>query len=410
MPLRSLRLVAVLSSLASTALADEPAGWKFKAGQKGKPAILLIHGLAASRMHWTNPGATWSIKNGHYLTDWKPKPQSGTSMVPAVKGFPRSFKLSKENKKAFENGSFWKRLTDEGFTVATWNQLPCADSTDQPSTECLNGDTFDKAYPTAKEALAYLASKTDEDIVLIAHSRGGLLGRKLLKESDAELPALKRVKLFITLHTPHKGSSVATSGNAFQEKLKDPASAIDLDFVPKDLRKKAKDLLPEVGKKLSSALGYAAVLAGLSGAKELDANGPLIKGLEAGEKKRPGVRYVTFGGNSPRTVRLFARVYTDGGLKWKTEPRTVLDLPLDLKSPFPELKEGGDLLVTDASSHFALEDQHFTYDLNHAQVLWSKRVKNKVVALINSTPPLPDDAEDGDDDDTEPDDAVSQDK
>jgi hypothetical protein len=44
------------------------------------------------------------------------------------------------------------------------------------------------------------------------------------------------------------------------------------------------------------------------------------------------------------------------------------------------------------------------------QVLWNKRVKNKVVALINGTPPLPDDAEEEDEDDSEPDDAVSADQ
>lgn len=381
----NVRAALVVSLFASSlALADEPSGWKFSAGTKGKPAILLIHGLAASRTHWTSPADTWSIKNGHYLVDWKPKDQSGTSALPAVKGAVRSFVVSKENKHADEDGSFWKKLKDEGFTVATWNQIPCMDKSSMPSDDCLNSDVFDRAYPTAKEALAYLASKTDEDIILIAHSRGGLIARKLLKESDTELPALKRVKMLITLHTPHKGSSMASKGNEVQKKLKNLQDAVDLDWLPKDLRKLAKDLMPEVGKKLSGAVDTLVVLTGLKGAKELDANGPVIKGIEAGEKKRPGVKYYTFGGDDPRVARVFARVYSSGGFEWKTEPKTVLDFPADLKIPFPEMKKGGDLLVTDASSHFAFEDQHFTDDLNHAAVLWNKNTRRRVLALINT--------------------------
>lgn len=404
---RAALVVSLLSSSLALA-AGEPSGWKFDAGTKGKPAILLIHGLAASRTHWTSPADTWSIKNGHYLADWKPKDQKGSSTIPVIKGGVRSFVLSKVNKNADEDGSFWKRLKAEGFTVATWNQIPCMDTSSTPSDDCLNSDVFDKAYPTAKEALAYLATKTDEDIILIGHSRGGLIARKLLKESDADLPALQRVKMLITLHTPHKGSSMAQKGNEVQKKLKNPQNAIDLDWVPKEVRKVAKDLMPDVGKKLSGVIDVLVVLTGLKGAKELDGNGPIIKGIENGEKKRAGVKYYTFGGDDPRVARIFARVYTDGGQDWKTEGKTVLDFPADLKVPFPEMKKGGDLLVTDASSHFAFEDQHWTYDLNHASVLWSKRVKNKVVGLLNAQVVEDAEGEASDDSDDQADDVVAK--
>ena len=49
-----LTLVLSLLVALTTAHADAPSGWKFKAGVKGKPAVLLIHGLAASRTHWTS--------------------------------------------------------------------------------------------------------------------------------------------------------------------------------------------------------------------------------------------------------------------------------------------------------------------------------------------------------------------
>jgi alpha-beta hydrolase superfamily lysophospholipase len=408
------RLAVLLLLVVTRAVAAPPSGWKFKAGEKGKPAVLLIHGLAASRGHWTSPADTWSIKNGHYK-HWKsPRKQDGHSTFPKVPGGVRSVVLSAVDKHADEEGSFWNSLVAQGFTVATWNQIPCMDTSDTPSQKCLDSDVFDAAYPSAKEALAYLATQTTEDIALVAHSRGGLIARKLLKEKDADLPAITRVKWVITLHTPHHGSSMASKGNAFQKAISDPSDAIELGWVPKALRDAAKKLLPDAGKKLGKTVDVLVVLTGLAGAKELDANGKLYKDLEAGEKKRPGLKFFTFGGTSPRLAKVWARVYSEGGRNWKTEPRELLDFPGDMKVPFDEVKKGGDLLVTDASSKLAsLEDQHFTNALNHAEVLWNKKVQKKVAALLLTAPAEEgsaaageDDQEDDADDDSGNDDAA----
>ena len=163
---RSLVAVVVLSF---TAFAGAPPGWKFKAGQKGKPAVLLIHGLAASSGHWLSPADTWSIKNGHYKHWKEPKTQTGKSAIPKLEGAVRSFVLSAVDKHADEDGSFWNSLVAQGFTVATWDQIPCMNTGSVPSQKCLDSDTFDAAYPSAKEALAYLATQTTEDLALVAH-------------------------------------------------------------------------------------------------------------------------------------------------------------------------------------------------------------------------------------------------
>ena len=406
-PMKRLPVLAVL--FASLSFAGEPSGWKFKAGEKGKPAILLIHGLAASRKHWTSPAETWSIKNGHYKHWKEPKKQSGKSKLPKVKGDVRSIVLSAVDKHADEDGSFWKYLVSQGYTVATWNQIPCMDSEDQPSQKCLNSDVFDAAYPTAKEALAYLATQTTEDLALVAHSRGGLIGRKLLKESNEALPPVARVKWLITLHTPHHGSSMATKGNEVEKAFKSPLKGVDLDFVPKLFRDAVKKLVPDAGDKLAKTIDVVVVLTGLTGARELDANGKLYKDLEAGEKKRDGVKYFTFGGTSPRLAKVWARQYSDAGFEWKTSPKELLDFPGDLKVPFDEMKKGGDLLVTNDSAKFGFAEKHFTNKLNHAEVLWNKKVQKKVVSLLVVEPPQADepeaeagegDAEDDADDDT----------
>lgn len=383
-PLTALLVSSLL--VASAARAGEPDGWTFKAGEKGKPAVLLIHGLAASRVNWLSPADSWNIRSAHFK-HWKaPKKQSGTSKLPKVKGDVRSVVLSPVDKHADEDGSFFRFLASQGFTVATWNQAPCVDRQKNPSNTCLDSDVFDAAYPSAREALAHLASLTTEDLALVAHSRGGLVARKLLKEPDAAVPALARVKWLVTLHSPHKGSSLATRGRALQKALKAPLSAVDLDFVPALLRQPVKRLLPSAGAKVADSLDELVTLAGLKGAQELDGNSSLVKGLAKGEVKRPGMKVYTFGGTSPRVVKVWARVYSDAGFDWKTSPRQLLDVPLDLELPFPALKKGGDLLVTDASSRLPWEDQHFSNKLNHAEVLWNPGVQKQVAALLTAAP------------------------
>ena len=217
---------------------------------------------------------TWSIKNAHYK-HWKaPKKASGHDTLPAIKGGIRSIVTSKVNTHADEEGSFWAYLVKEGYTVATWNQVPCMDTADLPSTVCKNKDVFDAAYPTAEQALAHLATLTTEDIALGAHSRGGLVGRKLLKQPAAKLPAIGRVKWFVTLHTPHHGSSMATKGTELEKQLGNPLKGIDLGFVPKAVREAALKLVPGVGKRLVAAVDLLVAVTGMFKGSEL---GPRVQ-------------------------------------------------------------------------------------------------------------------------------------
>ena len=66
------------------------------------------------------------------------------------------------------------------------------DTADVPSTACKNKDVFDAAYPTAEQALAHLATLTTVDIARVGHSRGGLIGRKLLEQPAAKAPGPAR--------------------------------------------------------------------------------------------------------------------------------------------------------------------------------------------------------------------------
>ncbi len=378
------RLLSLLLLSASALGAAAPKGWQFHAGQPGKPAVLLIHGLAASSRHWTDPAATWSIKHAHFDHRAEVKDRTGGENGPHV-GL-RGFALSPVDDDAGAKGSFWTYLVAQGFTVATWDQAPCMDEGKHPSRACLDGDTFDAAYPSAKEALAELARLSGSaPIALVGHSRGGLLARRLLK--DMGLPGRDRVRWLITLHSPHQGSSLATAGVSLQKKLKAADDAVGFAFLPEPVRGAAKKLVPEIADRLNDTIDQLVTFTGMTGARELAANGETLKALRAGEVKPAGVKVITFGGTSPRVARVHAFVYTaasanPAATSWRAESFQVLDYPGDLKAPFPELRSGGDLLVTDESSHLPWEDRHISHALNHAEVLWSRTVQKQVTELL----------------------------
>jgi pimeloyl-ACP methyl ester carboxylesterase len=377
--MKRLHLTIVLTLLGGVATGSQadPAGWTFHAGQPGKPAVLLIHGLAASTAHWTNPASTWSIKDAHYDHRAKVKDKEGD------KG-PRvgihAIKVSPKDDDAGKKDSFWTYLVEQGYTVATWDQVPCMDSPKMPAAKCLDSDTFEPAVATAREAMTLLAQKApDAPIALVGHSRGGLVARRLLK--DAKQPGRERVKWLITLHSPHQGSSMATMGVSLQKAAKKLDNFVDVDALPEPVRAPLKKLLPDVGSAISDAIDAVVTLTGLAGARELAANGAVLKALREGEAKPAGVRVVTFGGTSPRVAEVHAWVYNGASAtstNWHADPYRVFDFPADLKLPFPEMKPGGDLLVTDESSRLPWEDKHIDHKLNHAEVLWSRTVQRQV--------------------------------
>jgi len=380
--------------ITSTASAAAPHGWKLHVGKPGLPAVLLVHGLASSTMNWTNPGNAWNIRPAHFNHSATIGTESGVGEH-AREGVV-GFVVSPIDGAAGENGSFWTYLTAQGFTVATWDQSTCIASATFPSNACLDTDLFDPAFPSAKAALEELARLTPPEmpIAIIGHSRGGLVARRLLKEKN--LPGVSRVRWYVSLHTPHQGSSFATRGTEIQRALGGIGHAIKFDGMPKLLQSAASKLLPDLSKALDGAIDGIVKIAGLPGAKELAEGGPLYQDLERGETKLPGVTYVTFGGTSPRIAHLYVRAYTLASAEphrkkhgvgteyhWSIEPHQVLDFPHDLKMPVPEMQSGvGDLMVTDKSSHFRFEDKHFTNALNHAEVLWNRDVQRKVVEIL----------------------------
>ena len=98
--------------------------------------------------------------------------------------------------------------------------------------------------------LRKVLDETTGPIAIVAHSRGGLIGRRLLKEFG---DAGGRIKYFVTLHTPHRGSSLSSRAAAMND-----VSAALIKALPK-----------EVSGIIGDARDGVIDMAGTAGAEEL---------------------------------------------------------------------------------------------------------------------------------------------
>lgn len=334
-----------------------------------RPAILLFHGLHQSAESWTKPSSAG------YNYDYRhtPKDRSlGKHSAPNA----GVYKVGESDKLDVDQFNWFDFLAQQGFTVAIWSQTCC---------------TFDKAYISAATALDQFVKDTQAMnpaspplIALIAHSRGGLLIRKLLKDKGN---VGGRVRWVITLHSPHHGSEVAKTPDVLAEQTAELFNNVQL---PPDVKHPLKELARILVTPLNKQID--------EGSRELAPDSSLIQGLANGEQPVPGVKYYTFGGVNPTLYRFYTWLFTpmsavpqykglEQYFKWEVKAAEVPGVsPMlnKIRAVVPEIKEGrGDSLVTDQSARLPFS-VHETDQLNHVEVLWNRDLQMKVVGLLSS--------------------------
>jgi len=146
-------------------------------------------------------------------------------------------------------------------------------------------------------------------LILLCHSRGGLVARAALKGLGATgVPHLRQV---ITLCTPHYGSYMPKLAATYNETLSD---AIDLGPLGHQLpgpvravvERRLDPLLTDLANRVRMALLHSSgTLAQGPGFPELDPQSATLTTLADGEEALPGVRYVGFGGTDPTFVHYY---------------------------------------------------------------------------------------------------------
>jgi pimeloyl-ACP methyl ester carboxylesterase len=328
----------------------------FYKGCVDRPAVIFIHGLGMDKDIWVNPSNS-GILGGKFPI------KTILGKIPSAKDFGLFRDMTGEKVPKFSTGeqpadiqTLFDDLRFKGHAVITWSQKRPAGSIESVETEL-------------KEIVRIVKKMTKAGIIIIGHSRGGLIGRKYLLKKDGSIRGL------ITISTPHKGSSIARIANY----LSPLVPIINPFFTGSD-----KGTLSFAIKRILEFLKSKAL-------KELLPESKFFKSLKDGPSDR--VYYISAGGTNPTLFRFYRwrwKTVREGGIqRWFLMPDELFSIPDIFEKVMPEnlypeeMKKGkGDGLVTAESSKIPWCNVHYNFELNHAAILFDKEVRNTLVKEI----------------------------
>ncbi len=325
-------------------------------GDPDRPVTIFVHGLGMDKRIWEAPGEAKVLGGKFPVTLFvgrEPKPVTGEA--------EEHGKISRRlflGEPSTNLTTLFHSLKEQGYTVVTWSQQ-------RPAAE------IDSAVSELKGIVALCEDYSRAGIILIGHSRGGLVARKYLAGGD------KRIRCLVTLAAPHKGSRMAR----WAEYMTPLASA--LHHVLPDAE---KGTVTYAAKKILDFLRSRAV-------KELLPNSQFFRSL-TDDTARRGVHYLSVGGNNPTLFSVYRRVVerTRNGDEERLTVKTlrVLSVPDILEKVIParlfpdEMKHGkGDGFVSMESSRLPWSHMHYDFNVNHAGMLFDERVTHMVVDELN---------------------------
>ncbi|MCL5024301.1 MAG: alpha/beta fold hydrolase [Nitrospirae bacterium] len=324
-------------------------------GDRSRPAVLFIHGLGMDGRVWTCPEES-QVLGGKF------------PLGILVSGKPGEQVLNRANEKRAKGYFFGESpgnlstlfhcLGEQGYTVIAWSQK-------RPAAETA------AAVSELKEILSKYEEQCRSGVILVGHSRGGLVGRAHLAGGDRKIRAL------VTLATPHRGSRMAQ----WAEHMRPLIALIN-------------PLLPD-SEKGTAAYAAKRVLGFLSSraVRELLPDSRFFASLH--DAPRKGVHYLSFGGNDPTLFSIYRkvieRVQREGRELLIVKARKVFSFPDILEKIVPEslfpdeMKHGrGDGLVSVESARLPWADEHCDIGVNHAGILFDEGVNLKVTEMLNA--------------------------
>lgn len=320
-------------------------------GDLRKPAVILIHGLGMDKRIWENPEEA-RILGGRFPINTLLCKEPPAEISHVRKHGKVS--LGKAPEKLF---TAFHDLKELGHTIVAYSQ--------QRPSACI-----DVAVSELREIISRHEGYFKAGIVLIGHSRGGLVACKYLASGD------KRIRGLVTLATPHKGSRMAQWA-AYLSPL--------VSYINPLLPEAEKGTLAHTAKKISEFLLSRAV-------KELLPESPLFK--TPGKVPLAGVHCLSIGGNDP-TLFIVYRTYQEeiwehGESRYISRSEKLFSIPELLEKIVPgklfpeEMKKGlGDGLVTAESARLPYADEHFDFGVNHAGILFDAGVRATIVRVLD---------------------------
>lgn len=281
-------------------------------GRADRPACVFIHGLGVDKDIWVSPSK--------------------------AKFFGGLVSLSMLVKEPSGMATLYHDLLDIGYTVITWSQS-------RPV------GPIDIALNELRAVISILKDIKTTGIILIGHSRGGLIARRYLDN----LKQSEGIALLITLSTPHHGSTMARWA-VYASSL----ANIIKPIIPSKQKGNATKAL----KKILDLIESTAV-------RELLPDSELLTSLN--HTRHEGIYSVSTGGTNPTFI-------TIAGI---SIPDSIGKL---LKGRLPEemTKGKGDGLVSLKSSILPFADEHLSFHINHAEMLVDREVRETLIKRITA--------------------------
>jgi pimeloyl-ACP methyl ester carboxylesterase len=242
------------------------------------------------------------------------------------------------------------------------------------------------------------AAYRERHVVILGHSRGGLIARAFLGDPEVKADQgerFPRVSGLITLSSPHQGSHMALMDDKIIGFLSTIQKAVPT--LPNDV---GNVVINTLKKKVDDYVG--------AHGDEIEPGSPLYRALEAQEPIRPDVRCISVGGTSPRLLRVYLWVFSGESMKprksadgkiqfhWQAKPieakgaSPIPDgLPLGLLGmDLDEIMPGrGDGLTADKRCRFPRAfgaEEHLSVPLSHAEELWDPELQNAIIQRLNT--------------------------
>ncbi len=318
-------------------------------GNTDKPALVFIHGLGMDKNIWATPSKSRILGGKIPL-------KILLSKNPPVKDFGLRKKAPKKAFSEFSLGeqpdtiyTLFNDLSQKDYPVITWSQ-------ERPS------GPIDGAVSELEKIMKTAHTLTKAGIVLIGHSRGGLIARKYLTRKD------KSIRGLVTFSTPHKGSSIAKLVSYLR-----PIASIMSPLLPRN----TKGTLSSTTKHVLDFFKSKAL-------KELLPGSLFFQSLK--DEPLDWIYYISVGGTDPGLLSFYKwrwdPVRENKYNRWFLKPEKIFTIPDIFERVIPdklypeEIKKGkGDGLVSAESSKIPWCNEHYSFNLNHAQILFDERVR-----------------------------------
>jgi pimeloyl-ACP methyl ester carboxylesterase len=281
------------------------------AGSPRKPACVFVHGLGMSKHIWTAPEEARVL--------------GGMARVTVLlRGYEHLDTL-------------YHDLAARGFTVMAWSQSRPVGPAEA---------ALEELTRVVREA----RKRKPAGIVLIGHSRGGLLARRYLQDHESA-----DVRALVTLCSPHRGSTMARWAGYVS-----PLASLLRPAMP-------------AGREgtLVGAMRRTLLFLESTAVRELLPGSDFLRSLK--EQGPPGLYALSVGGTSPV-------LFSVPGLS--SLPAALGRILPDRAVP-EEMRRGmGDGLVSAKSAVLPFAREHLNFPLNHAAVIVDRVVRDAVLERI----------------------------